>query len=367
MHVAYSGRYCARCTYPMRVHQHAHNLYVDHCARCGGSFIDFGKADAVIGEQASPQNWKPEAFAQPPYASPLGCPSGHGRMWANLLAFEKRQVEVDVCPVCYGLWLDANEAPVLDDLTKAAHADKARPGASKGTVGMVAMYLVQLATTIPIEVYHPLKRRPILIYSLVALLIALFIFEIAAIVAFGDSVLGWIALIPANAERGAVHTLVTHAFFHGGIAHLLGNLYFLWIFGDNVEDRLGRAKFTVVYLAAAVAGGAAYWAGNIGSEGAMVGASGAIAGLMGAYFVLFPKVKLWVVLIVIPLKVRATWYLLVWVGMQFLIMLDPKSHVAWLAHVGGFVAGAVLAYLLKPNDIIALGEPSLRPGQLQRR
>ena len=87
---------------------------------------------------------------------------------------------------------------------------------------------------------------------------------------------------------------------------------------------------------------------------------------MGAYFVLFPKVKLWVVLIIIPLKVRATWYLLVWVGMQFLIMLDPKSHVAWLAHVGGFVAGAVLAYLLKPNDIVALGEPSMRPAQLRR-
>jgi len=363
MHVAYSGRYCARCTYPMRVATQPNGLYIDHCARCGGSFIDFGKAETAIGQQASPQNWKPEAFARPPYASQLGCPSGHGRMWANHLAFEKRELEVDVCPVCFGLWLDANEAPALDDLTKAAHAHQARPGASRGTVGIVAMFLVQLATTIPIEVYHPLKRRPILIYSLVALLIALFVLELVAIGVFGASALAWVALVPANAERGYVHTLVTHAFFHGSIPHILGNLYFLWIFGDNVEDRLGRGKFTLVYLAAAVAGGVAHWAGNIGDTGPMLGASGAIAGLMGAYFVLFPKVKLWVVLLIIPLKVRATWYLLVWIGLQFVIMLDPKSHVAWLAHVGGFVAGAALAYLLKPDDIIPLGAPSVAPGR----
>lgn len=356
----HSGRYCPRCTYPLAHSVHPSGIAIDHCRRCGGSFIDYGKASHVVGEKADPAHWPKEAFARPPYPSRIGCPSGHGQMWAYHLAWEGRQVEIDGCGVCHGLWLDAREAHELEAITSVAHAENNRPGASKGTVGVVAMYLVQLATAVPIEVYHPLRRKPVLTRGLVALLTVLFVIEVVVLVQQGRSALEYFALIPSSVEAGRVYQLVSHAFFHGGIAHLLGNLYFLWIFGDNVEDEIGRGRFTLLYLASAVGGGVAYWLGNLHSSGAMLGASGAIAGLMGAYLVLFPKVKLWVVFIFIPLKIRAYWYLFVWIGMQFVIMLDPKSQVAWLAHVGGFVAGVALAFLMRRRQPEAHGLPAAR-------
>jgi membrane associated rhomboid family serine protease len=145
-------------------------------------------------------------------------------------------------------------------------------------------------------------------------------------------------------------TLFTAMFLHGSPLHLAGNMLYLWIFGDNVEDRLGRGRFTILYLVSTVVACLSHVLGNVGSAEVMVGASGAIAGLMGAYLVLFPRVKVWVVFLFVPFKMRAIWYLLVWIGMQFLIMLDKKSNVAWLAHVGGFICGIVLAFLLKPKD-----------------
>jgi membrane associated rhomboid family serine protease len=207
---------------------------------------------------------------------------------------------------------------------------------------------------LPIEVYNPVRRKPVLIWTLVGLLPILFVASLVMIGAFGDQALRAVALVPALVPRGYVHTFVTYAFFHGGVVHLLGNLYFLWIFGDNVEDRLGRARFAVLYLVTSVVGGIAHFAGNLGSSMPMVGASGAIAGLMGAYLVLFPRVKLWVVLFFVRFKVRAVWYLALWFGLQFLSAVDKEGRVAWLAHVGGFAAGVVLGKLLDPGPRSAI-------------
>jgi membrane associated rhomboid family serine protease/Zn-finger nucleic acid-binding protein len=333
----------------MHVYVDKSGVHVDHCYRCGGSFLDFGKASHVVGEKADIQHWRREAFARPPYQSHLYCPSGHGPMWSYLLAWEGKQVEIDACGGCHGIWLDAREAELLHEITIAAHAEQARPGSSKGTLGVAAMYLVQLATSIPVEVHNPVKRKPVLVHALVALLTVIFVVEMALVERSGLGVLDAVAFVPQKFESGYFHTLITYAFLHGSIFHLLGNLYFLWIFGDNVEDVLGRGRFTVLYLVSAVVAGLAHWLGNLHSTETMVGASGAIAGLMGAYFVLFPRVKVWVVFLFVPFKLRAIWYLLIWVGMQFLLMLDPKSRVAWLAHVGGFVAGVALAGIMKPK------------------
>jgi len=273
-------------------------------------------------------------------------------MWSYLLAHEGKQVEVDSCGHCYGLWLDANEAEMLHAITAETTAEQMRPGASRGGLAMGLLYLVQLATFIPIEVYNPVKRKPVLVYSLLVANIALYVFEMFLIGTKQiEPFLHMFGAIPDEILHGREPwALLTHAFLHGSIPHVLGNMYYLWIFGDNVEDRLGRGRFTILYLASAVIACMAHVLGNVGSPEVMVGASGAIAGLMGAYFILFPRVKVWVVLFFFPLKIRAIWYLLIWIGMQFLIMLDDKSNVAWLAHVGGFIGGMVLALLLKPKD-----------------
>ena len=339
-------RHCPRCTYPLEVRVQ-NDVTIDACRRCGGSFLDLGKAGRVVGEDADPHKWPKEVFARPPGPSWLRCPAGHGPMWSFVLGWEGRYVEIDGCGVCRGLWLDANEAEVLGSVTSQAKAESTRPGASKGMAAMVGLYLVQLATMMPVEVYNPVKRRPWLVYGLILSLIALFFIEMIFIAGVGPTVLQYTALVPVRLERGYVHTLITHAFMHGSIFHIAGNLYFLWIFGDNVEDRLGRLRFSILYLTAAVVGGLAHWIGNLHGTTPMVGASGAIAGLMGAYLVLFPRVKVWVVFFFVQFKLRAIWYLLVWLGMQFLLIFDKSSNVAWLAHVGGFAAGAALAFAMK--------------------
>jgi membrane associated rhomboid family serine protease/Zn-finger nucleic acid-binding protein len=344
------ARHCARCTYPLQVYADRSGVHVDHCYRCGGSFLEFGEAGRVVGEKADPRSWRREALARPPAPGPLLCPAGHGHMWSYLLKWEDKVVEIDWCGHCHGLWLDAREATLLDEITKHAHAEHERPGASKGTAAQVAVYLIQLATALPVEVYNPVRRKPILVYTLVLLLIPLFFLELVAVASMGEEAIRAVAFVPELFERGWIWQVVTYAFFHASIPHIAGNLYFLWIFGDNVEDRLGRARFAILYLATAVAGGLAHWVGNLGGAEPMVGASGAIAGLMGAYLVLFPRVKLWIVFFFFQFKLRAYWYLLIWVGMQFLLLLDPSSNVAWLAHVGGFVAGALLALVLAPKQ-----------------
>ncbi len=345
------GRHCPRCTYPLNALP-AGQVHVDHCYRCGGSYFDFGDAQAAIGWHADPRVWRPEAFARPPMQGRLPCPDGHGPMWSYLLAWEGKNVEIDICGHCHGMWLDAHEAEALHAITAETHAENERPGASRGGVATALVYLIQLATFIPVEVYNPVKRRPVLVHSLVGVLIALYVLEVVLIGSGKiDAFMQSFAFVPRNFEAGrAVWSLLTYAFLHGSLAHIAGNLYYLWIFGDNVEDRLGRGRFTALYVVTAVVACLSHFAGNLHSAEPMVGASGAIAGLMGAYFVLFPRVRVWVVFFFVPFKMRAIWYLLVWIGMQFLLMFDKSSHVAWLAHVGGFAAGALMALALKPPE-----------------
>src|SRR5262245_9497027 len=133
------GKLCARCTYPLQAtFDKEKPVTVDHCFRCGGTFIDFGKAERVVGEKADPRTWPRESFARPPVIGPLQCPSGHGPMWMSVLGWEGKFVEIDSCGHCHGLWLDAKEAELLGEITSAAHAENARPGSSKGALGTLA-------------------------------------------------------------------------------------------------------------------------------------------------------------------------------------------------------------------------------------
>ncbi|MFZ5927698.1 MAG: rhomboid family intramembrane serine protease [Acidobacteriota bacterium] len=148
---------------------------------------------------------------------------------------------------------------------------------------------------------------------------------------------------------------LTSMFLHGGWMHIIGNMWTLWIFGDNVEDRMGPVRFTLFYLLCGIAAGVAHLMLNPGSTIPTVGASGAIAGVMGAYFFLFPHSRVIVLLPVffLPLffEVPAVTYLGFWALSQVfsgtLALADPQSvgGVAWWAHAGGFIAGLALHFL----------------------
>jgi membrane associated rhomboid family serine protease len=144
---------------------------------------------------------------------------------------------------------------------------------------------------------------------------------------------------------------LTSMFLHGSVWHILGNMWTLWIFGDNVEDRMGPIRFVAFYLLCGLAAGLVHWFTNLDSTLPTVGASGAIAGVMGAYFFLFPTSRL---IVLVPLlffpfffELPAVTYLGVWALMQLLsgtVALAGAGGVAWWAHVGGFVAGIGLQF-----------------------
>jgi membrane associated rhomboid family serine protease len=142
--------------------------------------------------------------------------------------------------------------------------------------------------------------------------------------------------------------IVTSMFLHGGLLHIAGNMLFLWIFGNNVEDRLGPAWYLVFYLAGGVAAAIAHVAAQPDSAIPVVGASGAIAAVMGAYLVWYPRAPIKTLIFmffVFFVEVRAAWLLLGWFLLQF--FTAEGSGVAWVAHVGGFVFGVLVALLLR--------------------
>jgi len=141
-------------------------------------------------------------------------------------------------------------------------------------------------------------------------------------------------------------TLISYQFLHGGILHLLSNMLFLWVFGDNVEDALGHLRFLAFYLLCGVAGGFAH---AIASPFPLIGASGAVAGVIAAYLMLHPRVRVWVLAFrILPLRVPAVWVLGVWVVSQFvMVIVAPADGVAWWAHIGGMAAGALLVLIMR--------------------
>jgi membrane associated rhomboid family serine protease len=134
-------------------------------------------------------------------------------------------------------------------------------------------------------------------------------------------------------------------FMHGSIAHLLGNMLFLWIFGNNVEDRMGPVPYLFFYLFTGAVATAVFVALNVDAVVPLVGASGAIAGVMGAYIMWFPRARVLVLFGFFPLYLPAVFVLGLWFVMQF--ATNPNEAVAWQAHVGGFVAGALIAWLTR--------------------
>src|SRR3954470_3214445 len=155
------------------------------------------------------------------------------------------------------------------------------------------------------------------------------------------------------------YTPLTSMFLHGGWFHLIGNMWFLWVFGNNVEDSMGRIRYFVFYIICGLAAAASQTLVNPGSAVPMVGASGAISGVMGAYVVLYPKVRvhmlvilgIFITRIVIPAYlVLGSWFLLRLVGGG---LTTGEGGVAFWAHAGGFVAGALLIHVFRDPDLVA--------------
>ena len=195
------------------------------------------------------------------------------------------------------------------------------------------------------------RRNPATMTLLIiAVNVLCFLYEMAHPLYLRDRFIQQYALIPDQLHP---ITFITSMFLHGGWLHLIGNMWFLWVFGSHIEDALGAAKFLVFYFISGIASAIVQFGVNLGSPIPTIGASGAIAGVMGAFLILYPRVRVvtlvFIVIFVTTVELPAAFMLIYWFGLQLLSGLGSMSNVsqaqgiAWFAHVGGFVAGAVLA------------------------
>ncbi|HSM71786.1 MAG TPA: rhomboid family intramembrane serine protease [Anaerolineales bacterium] len=199
------------------------------------------------------------------------------------------------------------------------------------------------------------RITPVVTYVLIAINVIVFFLELNN----GDAFINRWAFVPSRFlanPAGELPTLFTSMFMHAGWMHLLGNMLYLWIFGDNVEDRLGHGLFTIFYLLCGLGATFAQMAVSSGSNIPNLGASGAIAGVLGAYLLMFPRGRVRVMMnrAVIPMSAFVV------IGFWFLLQLfsgigtladssQTGGGVAYMAHIGGFVVGLLLTWLLGKN------------------
>jgi membrane associated rhomboid family serine protease len=211
---------------------------------------------------------------------------------------------------------------------------------------------------IPIRDVIPSRTTPGVTIGLIVFNIAVYLFQSWLTERGQDWFLYSFGLVPADFS---VVSAFTSMFVHGGLAHLAGNMLFLWIFGDNIEDRLGHGRFMLFYLLCGLGAAFAQTALYPESLVPMVGASGAIAGVMGAYLVLYPHSRVLMLFPFPPIlfELPAVWFLVMWFLVQFLNGINQlpifernaiSGGVAFSAHVAGFVAGLVLVVFMRRRE-----------------
>jgi membrane associated rhomboid family serine protease len=225
---------------------------------------------------------------------------------------------------------------------------------------------------IPLRAETPRTSFAVVTILLIALNVGVFFYQISLRPKAQQTLISSLGVVPARTGRmienparyapAAIVPLFTSMFLHGGWLHLLGNMLFLWVFGGSVEGRLGHGAYLIFYLFCGLAAGVTHIVANWGSLVPSIGASGAISGVMGAYIVLFPASR---ILTLVPLlfffftlRIPAVLMLGYWFGIQFLSGISTLGQanpegVAWWAHIGGFVVGAVFGVLLRLDEAVS--------------
>lgn len=223
----------------------------------------------------------------------------------------------------------------------------------------------------PISDDNPTRITPFVTYGLIAVNVVIFLHELTLNQPQLERFFQLYAVVPKEltASFGGIAvnqpvaeplTLVTSQFLHGGLAHIFGNMLFLWIFGNNIEDKLGHFKYLIFYISCGILAALAQWFFSTQSSIPSLGASGAIAGVMGAYIIRFPQAQIRTVILTFPFiffpRIPAIFYLGIWFFMQAVYGIASlgvptnvgmeSGGIAYWAHAGGFVFGAILGPLL---------------------
>lgn len=308
-------------------------MTIDTCPVCFGVWFDQEEIDALGDVDIDP------AFLKTLVGTSANrmCPRGHGFMNEHVIP-ELLKTPIDRCPRCRGLWLDGDERHALArSSTREGQEDAAVHMAKRGLI-----WAAQLLTQLPVEVENPARGTPTVIYALGILLVAVYV----------ASVFGWVyarewAIVAGQIAREPWHiyAIFTHVFFHADWFHLLGNLYFLYVFGDNVEHIFGHRRFLALFFGAGLFGGLMQALLTRATGTPVVGASGAIAGVTAAYLWIFPRARLLQVIpfLYIQLKIPAWVYVAVWIGFQAVMaFFSDAITFAWFSHIGGFLFGLAM-------------------------
>jgi membrane associated rhomboid family serine protease len=222
---------------------------------------------------------------------------------------------------------------------------------------------------LPLYDTNPLRniRRPWVAWGLIATnLFVFFVLQGGYTGTASDASVYYFGLVPAL-FTGAVHasdslpdwvTILTWSFLHADVWHVLGNMIFLWVLADNVEDALGHFRYLVFYLLCAVAAGYACVLADPASPDVVIGSSGAVAGTIAAYLMLTPRAKIWVLAFeILPLRLSAMWVLGSWIVIQLVsALVGSDGGTAWWAHIGGLAAGAILVVFMRSKGVPLFGQ-----------
>ncbi len=313
------------------------DVQIDTCPVCFGAWFDAGELNVLAGQlEGIEQILDPEARA-----TTRVCPHGHGVMEEHELP-GVISTPVDRCKHCGGAWLDGHERRKLAKATTSeGQGTRTQRWLKRG-----AIWAAQVLTHLPVEVENPARGTPWVVFIILAVLLSI----------FGAQQLDQIdtyyyGIVPGRLKQNHdAYTVAAYMFLHGSWPHLLGNAYFLYTFGDNIEHLFGRVRFAIFFVATGVLAGLIHSWLTRETATAVVGASGAIAGVLAAYLWAFPRQRLFQVVLWIQLKIPVWVYLFVWVGfhvvMGFFGTGGGAQEVAWFAHLGGFLVGLAVTPLM---------------------
>ena len=237
------------------------------------------------------------------------------------------------------IWLSDKDSQSLVD---SLQVHQQRKSNAENRPFQLGYYLLQLLTAIPFEVYNPIRKIPVALVSIIALMSVIFFVQLQNLPISSSPFL----LYP-NVFLDKPLTLITNTLMHANFQHLLGNVLFLWVFADNIEDKYGSKAFLSIFFLTGICGSLLHVAFNLQSNAGLLGASGGVYGIMGAYFVLYKQVNVWWVVAFIRFKVSIIFFALFRVAMDVYGIFFSDNNIAWFAHIGGFFAGTFLAFLIK--------------------
>jgi len=356
--------------------QNEQGIRVDVCPKCSGIWFDRDEIRQYVEQMSEDPNTKSAELRTKAIKvvrhsqitqEHRVCPHDGSELTTFNYAYNSN-VFLDRCERCMGIWVDAEELPklatyirgnpVLDRLGEglATHTEKVsdlceakknyRAGRSNSHLAAAVHMHTVRGLPIPLKDDVPTKRFPVLTLALIVSLFLTFLLMVSDVVPVNHFL-----LVPSSVAAGDdIYTLFTYIFAHAGFFHVLSNLFFLYLFGDNVEYRIGRTWSFPIFLLCGVAAGIAEVIANPNSTVPIVGASGAISGIVGAYCGFYPFAKLKVLVGYRIMTVPAGIYIGLWFVIQFFYAISTSSldtGVAFIAHVAGFVMGFLISLVMR--------------------